>query len=580
MKNNPLRKIYRLFLHLKVKKKLLLIYIVVSCVAFFLLLFVLRVSIANQLFEHEKDTLSNSLQQGVTQVEKQIGSIHSLSNVIYNNTDLIEAFNVDYEDHYYEMYAAYTNEIIPDLYTYTSLISNVRNIKIYTSCGILPYRSITDNLQNLREQPFFPLVEDNLSTEWVRYEDGNQLCIAAVRKLPQSTSCPFENYLFIDAKYSDLFSGLTAISQDEYGVMAIDENGSVLFEDHSFTSEEDVLTPQELLSHYGDASTSLDSVYLYLSTPVQSTGWTVYYYSTVQNIQRSVNGTIVTIFLFLAVLFVLLFLLTYFMVKTVFSPLGQLTSVIEKTFLQNLGEHEIAVDPERDDEIGTLIRTFNAMQKRIRILIDEAYVQKLKTKEYQLNALRAQINPHFLYNTLSLISAKAIISEQTEISELVHLLTVFYRTSLNHGHEMTSVRGELDNIRSYLSIQLALTDHSFDVIYSLDESLLDYSLPCSVLQPLVENAIDHGLRNSRNPEKKLEISLCRTQDSCCIGIRDNGLGIPPERMDIIFCQETGHIGVKNVYERLKLCYGKEDVLQIESVPREYTLVTLKLPLQP
>ena len=184
----------------------------------------------------------------------------------------------------------------------------------------------------------------------------------------------------------------------------------------------------------------------------------------------------------------------------------------------------------------------------------------------------AQINPHFLYNTLSLISAKAIISEQTEISEPVQLLTVFYRTSLNKGHEITTVQSELENIRSYLSIQPMLTDHSFSIGYHLDETLLSCRIPCYVLQPLVENAIGHGLRNSRKPEKKLEISLYRRGAACCIEIYDSGMGILLQR-------ETDHLGVKNMYERLKLACGSDDVLRICSEPLQYTRVTLQIPMQ-
>ena len=172
-----------------------------------------------------------------------------------------------------------------------------------------------------------------------------------------------------------------------------------------------------------------------------------------------------------------------------------------------------------------------------------------------------------------------MISEQTEISELVQLLTVFYRTSLNKGHEITTVQSELENIRSYLSIQLMLTDHSFSIGYHLDETLLSCRIPCYVLQPLVENAIGHGLRDSRKPEKKLEISLYRRGAVCCIEIYDNGVGIPPETMAILLQRETDHLGVKNVYERLKLACSSDDVLRICSEPLQYTRVTLRIPMQ-
>lgn len=565
---------------MKIKHKLFLLYSFASCIMIFLLLFVLRASIEEKLYNHEKDMLGNSLQQGVVQMEKQLDGILGLSNVIYNNADLLDAFNIDYDSRYFDMYLVYSNEILPDLYGYTSLVPNVNNIKIYTSCGIFPYKNSAASLTELKSQPFFPLVEGKNTIQWVGYSNQNKApAVAAIRKLPQSPSYPFENYLFIDVKYTDLFSSLTSISQEEYGLMVIDSSGASLFEHHSFSSDSLVLEEQDLLLHTAEADSGSDSSYLYLSSPVPSTGWTVYYYSTGQRIQQSVNETIASIFLLISGLFILLFFLTYFLVRTIFSPVAQLTSTLGKTRLKNIGKQEIQVAPDRKDEIGTLIHTFNAMQKRIRTLIDEVYVQKLKAKEYQLNALRAQINPHFLYNTLSVISAKAIISEQTEISELVQLLTIFYRTSLNKGHEMTTVQSEIENIRSYLSIQLVLNDHNFTIDYQLDESLLDCRIPCYVLQPLVENSIDHGLRNSRNPEKKLKISLYRKDPDYCIEIYDNGVGISPETMDLLFRKETDHIGVKNVYERLKLSYGSDDVLRIESVPLEYTRVTLQIPIR-
>lgn len=161
----------------------------------------------------------------------------------------------------------------------------------------------------------------------------------------------------------------------------------------------------------------------------------------------------------------------------------------------------------------------------------------------------------------------------------MQLLTVFYRTSLNKGHEITTVQSDLENIRSYLSIQPMLTDHSFSIGYHLDETLLSCRIPCYVLQPLVENAIGHGLRDSRKPEKKLEISLYRRGAVCCIEIYDSGVGIPPETMAILLQRKTDHLGVKNVYERLKLACGSDDVLRICSEPLQYTRVTLRIPMQ-
>lgn len=220
------------------------------------------------------------------------------------------------------------------------------------------------------------------------------------------------------------------------------------------------------------------------------------------------------------------------------------------------------------------------MLKRMRILIDEAYVQKLKAKEYHFNALRAQINPHFLYNTLSQISAKAIMSGQNDISRTVQLLALFYRTSLNNGNDITTIGNELDNIRAYLSIQLTLTDHSFQVKYELDKSLLSLPIPCLILQPLVENAIEHGLRDSRRPDKQIRILLIREegQNVCSVKIRDNGVGIQENRIKELFSLETDHIGIRNVNERLKLFFGEDYGLTLTSLPECGTEVAVRIPL--
>ncbi len=244
----------------------------------------------------------------------------------------------------------------------------------------------------------------------------------------------------------------------------------------------------------------------------------------------------------------------------------------------HIEKYTLLLIPGRGDEIGELIRAFNSMVKRIRNLINETYVQSLKAKEYQLNALRAQINPHFLHNTLSMISARVIVADQPEISEMVRLLSSFYRTSLNNGQEYTTIENEMKNVQAYISLQLFLTNHSFSVEYHLDPRLLDCSIPCLILQPIVENSIEHGLRPSRKANRKLNLSLEQEEGVCCIKVEDNGVGIEKDVMDTLFSLETSHIGIKNVNERLKLSYGGKMGLRINSSPEWGTIVIIRLPV--
>lgn len=568
--------IARLFRNMKLKKKLIILYLFVSAFAAFLLLFVLNAAIGRKLFAHEQASLGNTLSQSISRLEIYINDIANLSNIIYNNDDLLSTCNQDYGRDYFRMYTTYNNDILPDLYIYKCLIPEVTDIKLYTSCGIHPYKEAMDSISALEAAPWFQRKEEYAFPQWTVSEETDKKELIYLRKLPQNSIYPYENFLCLKTDYEYFFSGMESITQDDYGLIVADKDGRLLYQYSSLPDSGLPLRTGEPVTA-DTISEKLSSSYLFLTDSVESTGWIVYYYSPIHVIQNTVKQTVLTAFFMIAVCFTLLYLLTFFTVNSMLSPLAQLTGVISGISLKDIERHEIMSIPSRTDEIGILIQAFNRMLKRMCTLIDEAYVQKLKAKEYQFNALRAQINPHFLYNTLSLISARAIMADQNDISETVQLLALFYRTSLNSGHDITTVRNELENIRAYLSIQLTLSSQEFQVEYRLDNTLLDRPIPCLVLQPLVENAIEHGLKNCRRNDKRLIISLSEDTGFCRITITDNGLGIAEERITELFTRETDHVGIKNVNERLRLFFGEENGLTLNSSPGQGTEVVIRMP---
>lgn len=571
---------FRYIRDMKLKTKLICIYIIASLSALFLVFIVLKASLGKQLFAHEQSMLSNALNQSISQLETQINDIINLSNVIYNNDDIISAINVDYGNDYFKMYTAYSNIIKPELYIYKCLIPEVTDILLYSSCGIVPHKNLVNDLSVLETESWFPEIKEIHTPSWIVTGTEKSPSLASIRMLPKIPSYPFDNYLYLETDYDNFFACTNSISQDAYALIIAGKNNSLIYQFHSFPGDDMPVNPQKLLGSYEAAIKEYGSRYIFLNASVESAGWNIYYYSPVSNVKGTVERTIFTAFFMIALCFTILFFLTFFTVNSILSPLRQLTGVISRISLEDIEKHELMIIPNRNDEIGKLIHTFNSMLKRIRSLIDEAYVQKLKTKEYQLNALRAQINPHFLYNTLSLISARAIIAEQTEISETVQLLTLFYRTSLNKGQDITTIRNELENIKAYISIQLILTSHSFLVEYHLEEELLELPIPCLILQPIVENAIEHGLRSSRRQPRKLTIDLSSEEAFCCIRVCDNGCGIPADKIKGLFSCETTHIGIKNVNERLKLSYGNNPGLIINSEEGGGTEVVIRIPISP
>lgn len=241
------------------------------------------------------------------------------------------------------------------------------------------------------------------------------------------------------------------------------------------------------------------------------------------------------------------------------------------------GDMTIRVTSDAADEIGGLIRGFGSMIDKINYLINEVYEGKLLQKQYEMRALQAQINPHFLYNSLSLINWKALEAGKDDISKLTLALSSFYRTSLNRGNNVLTIRQELENMKSYLEIQSCMHDDSFDVILDIQEDILNYQTLNLLLQPLVENAIEHGIDLLEDRKGVIKITGRMDEERIYLYVEDNGVGIEPELLSSILEFKTRGYGVRNVNERIKLFYGEEYKLQIESSEGQGTRSTITIP---
>ena len=202
-----------------------------------------------------------------------------------------------------------------------------------------------------------------------------------------------------------------------------------------------------------------------------------------------------------------------------------------------------------------------------------------------MRALSAQINPNFLYNSLSLINWKAIEYEQEDISEITLALSNYYRTSLNKGKNTLSFEQELSNMQSYLKIQQIMHDNSFDVVINVSEDVLPCESLNLILQPLVENAIDHGidLLTDRKGIITVEAELQTDEDGnklVCVKVSDNGAGMDRETVENFLTAQSKGYGSRNVNDRIRLYYGDNYHLEVQSTPDDGTTITIKFPAKP
>ena len=227
--------------------------------------------------------------------------------------------------------------------------------------------------------------------------------------------------------------------------------------------------------------------------------------------------------------------------------------------LINMGLRKVTVQSKSKDEVGVLIRSFQRMMDQMNHLISEVYESKIQLQNSEMRALQAQINPHFLYNSLSIINWKAIEAGEDEISHVTLALSTYYRTSLNRGETMTTV------------------DNEFRVVEQISDGLNDYLIPKLILQPLAENAIDHGIDVSDNENPTLWLTIREEAEHIFFEIRDNGAGMTQEKADQILTYQSSGYGVRNVCDRIHVLYGEKGEMKIESTPGKGTRVFIRIP---
>ncbi|OMF65419.1 sensor histidine kinase [Paenibacillus sp. FSL R5-0766] len=244
------------------------------------------------------------------------------------------------------------------------------------------------------------------------------------------------------------------------------------------------------------------------------------------------------------------------------------------------------------DEIGQLTMEFNRMTETIHNLIHEVYladIQKkdleLKQQQAQLHALHSQINPHFLFNTLESVRMRSLIKGEKETAKIVHNMAKMFRKSISWNQNDVTVKEELELIESFLQIQKYRFGEKLQYTIEADPAVLMYRIPKMVILPFVENASIHGIESSPGVGI-IQLFVSMENDQLHIRLTDNGIGMSQAKLEELLSyldQNTDmgeHVGMKNAYSRLKLCYKNHFTFDIQTWEGEGTRIQIKLPLEP
>lgn len=320
-----------------------------------------------------------------------------------------------------------------------------------------------------------------------------------------------------------------------------------------------------------------------LLSPVENTSWTMVTLVPYSSFNMAISSLIRTILSVASLILLLAWFLTKPIAYTITKRINILCTYMQKTRSGSLMEISETI---YRDEVGTLYETYNFMISKIRTLMDENRLMEHDLRIAEYEALQSQINPHFLYNTLDMISWLSYQNKSKEISSVVYSLAKFYKLSLNKGKSIISLNDELSHVKHYMDIQNLRFYGSINFHVNVEPELLQYSIPKITLQPIVENALFHGILKKESRQGNIYLTGTLSGNHISLQIKDDGVGIPSDLLaSLLYPGSTGrepntaesHYGLYNVDKRIKIQYGPNYGLSFESVPGSFTIVHILLP---
>ena len=350
----------------------------------------------------------------------------------------------------------------------------------------------------------------------------------------------------------------------------------------------DSLTPKRFLTLLPDDSgkkednlqevTFRQSVYLAGLRNIENTDWTIGMLVPAEDILASSHIFTRQMLWYVMVVF-LMSLPIIFLIGRALS--SRIVSLKQKMHDFSHGQTVEYVPDPGNDEISDLTNSFYHMQNHIQELMQEQYLQGSEIKNLELQVLQSQINPHFLYNTLDMIYWMGINNNTPDVAEAVQALGEFYKLSLGRGEKIVTLEDEIRHVETYVAIQNMRFNNRIAFYNDIPLSLYAYRIIKITLQPLIENAINHGIREKASESGSIALTASKEGSLLCIYIQDDGVGMTPEQLENVLKKRThssGHgYGVWNINERIKLTFGQEYGLCYFSTPGQGTCVEIRLP---
>jgi two-component system, sensor histidine kinase YesM len=391
--------------------------------------------------------------------------------------------------------------------------------------------------------------------------------------------------VYITLNPNELVSTLAVMNQQGLSFVLADGDGNmILLGDEPQESSLETLT--EIL--FGDKSFRR---YVTEETPIPKLNCTLYSIVDTAVSLAPVQTMYITTFAALLLLILVSLVGNLYLGRSLVQPLSQFSQYLSELRKEQTLRSKLAIPPtisgcmeiqEIEGRFSALLESIAALNAEVQQKSEDLHQAELLRKDMEIRSLRSQINPHFLYNTLELIRADATMGRIDQVSAITAAMGRFYRYSIK-GSPIVTLKEEMEHVKAYMTIQQERWGGRISVLYNITPEAERVPIPKMILQPLVENAIVHGLEPAGGGGI-LFVGASVQDHVLTISVRDSGIGISPEKLQELEQQpespDRGSIGLANVRKRLRLQYGSASTFRIESSPNDGTCIYLSLPAEP
>ncbi len=528
------------------------------------------------------DITSNNGYQAISQlnliIENYISYMDDMAHVVLSNTNVNRANDNPQE---------FLSTIISARRDIESIILAYEDGNIYTDNSMDPINKSL-NLRKLDWYIYAATIDENgyISSAHVQniIEDQFPWVISLSREIVNPESREKTGAILVDLNYAVIEELCKNIKLGNKGyVFIVNSSGDIIYHPRQQLIYSNLKTEKiddVLKNNNMSFKAKVDNQDLiYSSITSDKTGWTIVGVSFLDELNRN-RDRVIIVFAFIGMLcFIFLMAISFILSRMITKPIQVLRDSMVRV---QHGDFSFSLPALGHYEVAELAYDFNIAIKKIGELIEENKVEQELKRKHELRALQAQINPHFLYNTLDSIIWMIECEEYEDAIDMTTALAHFFRLGISKGKDIISIRSVTDHIESYLTIQKLRYKDTLDYTIDVDPELYEYQTLKLLIQPFVENSIYHGIKN-KNGSGQIEIKGYKENNRLVFTVSDNGVGLSEENIKMLESFKkptlgTSGIGIYNVRQRIKLFFGEEFDVKYTSKLNEGTTVKIILPL--